>query len=51
MDSDTFAYIQEAFGGDAMQHVYVECALVAENQEGALSACGTAVAQLPSRTA
>ena len=29
---------------------YVECALVAENQEGALSARGTAVAQLPSRT-
>jgi hypothetical protein len=30
---------------------YVECALVAENQEGELSARGTAVAQLPSRTA
>jgi acyl dehydratase len=29
---------------------YVACALVAENQDGALSACGTAVAQLPSRT-
>jgi hypothetical protein len=29
---------------------YVECALVAENQDGALSARGTAVAQLPSRT-
>jgi acyl dehydratase len=29
---------------------YVECALVAENQEGALSAHGTAVAQLPSKT-
>jgi len=29
---------------------YVECALVAENQEGDLSARGTAVAQLPSRT-
>src|SRR3989440_289941 len=27
---------------------YVECALVAENQDGALSARGTAVAQLPS---
>jgi hypothetical protein len=29
---------------------YVECALVAENQDGALSARGTAVAPLPSRT-
>ena len=29
---------------------YVECALVADNQDGALSARGTAVAQLPSRT-
>jgi hypothetical protein len=29
---------------------YVACALVAENQEGAWSARGTAVAQLPSRT-
>jgi hypothetical protein len=29
---------------------YVACALVAENQDGALSARGTAVAQLPSRT-
>jgi hypothetical protein len=29
---------------------YVECALMAENQKGELSAGGTAVAQLPSRT-
>jgi hypothetical protein len=29
---------------------YVECALVAENQAGELSARGTAVAQLPSKT-
>jgi hypothetical protein len=29
---------------------YVECVLMAENQEGELSAHGTAVAQLPSRT-
>jgi hypothetical protein len=29
---------------------YVACTLVAENQEGALSAHGTAVAQLPSKT-
>ena len=29
---------------------YVECALMAENQKGELSARGTAVAQLPSRT-
>jgi hypothetical protein len=29
---------------------YVECALMAENQEGELSARDTAVAQLPSRT-
>jgi len=28
----------------------VECALVAENQEGELSARGTAVAQVPSKT-
>jgi len=29
---------------------YVACTLVAENQEGELSAHGTAVAQLPSKT-
>jgi hypothetical protein len=29
---------------------YVECALMAENQEGESSAGGTAVAQLPCRT-
>jgi hypothetical protein len=29
---------------------YVACTLVAENQDGALSAHGTAVAQLPSKT-
>ena len=29
---------------------YVECTLVAENQDGELSAHGTAVAQLPSKT-
>ena len=51
-EGDTL-FIHGSVTGKYASHgkAYIELALVAENQDGALSARGTAVAQLPSRTA
>jgi hypothetical protein len=49
---DNIRHYAHGIGDDNPSHGkhYVECVLMAENQEGELSARGTVVAQLPSRT-